>query len=217
MRKPTKKLDYIRELYAPEDNVLREIRQTLSEQKLEWQMGAEECKLLQLLIKLHGAKRIIEIGTLAGYSAIWMARALPTDGHLWTCEKNPEHAAMARDFIARTEVADRITILEGDAHEQLETLATSEHELFDMMVIDGEKSGYNRYLDWAEQHIRSGGLIIADNTLLFDTVYEATPPEKPGKSSWEGMKRFNQRLADSKQFESVMIATADGLSVAVKK
>ena len=215
MRTQTKTLDYIRELYAPEDVLLGEINAALDERQVSWQIGAEEGKLLQLLLKLHGAKTVVEVGTLGGYSAIWMARALPAGGHIYTCEKNPEHAELARGFIARSDVAGNITVLEGDAHEQL--VGLNDKGPFDTMVIDAEKSGYNAYLDWAEENIRTGGLIIADNTLLFGSVVEDAPPKSHGKNTWEGMKRFNARLADSSKFEAMMIPTEEGLSVAVKR
>ena len=218
MRTPSKTLDYIRGLYAPEDALLREINQTLDERQVSWQIGAEEGKLLQLLLKLHGAKTVVEVGTLGGYSAIWMARALPENGHVYTCEKNPEHAELARGFIARSDVASMITVLEGDAHEQLKGLADKGYkDTFDAMVIDAEKSGYNAYLDWAEENIREGGLIIADNTLLFGSVYADEPPKSHGKNTWEAMKLFNQRLADSAKFDALLIPTEEGLSVAVKR
>ena len=160
---------------------------------------------------------MVEVGTLGGYSAIWMARGLPADGHIYTLEKRPEHAELAREFIARSDVADKITVVEGDAHEELKALASKGHkEKFDAMVIDAEKSGYNAYLDWAEENIRTGGLIISDNTLLFGSVFEDTPPKSHGKTTWEGMKRFNERLADTEKFDSIMIPTEEGLTVSVK-
>lgn len=213
MRQPTESIQYIRKLYAPEDALLTRIRERLDEQRLGWQMGAEEGKLLQMLIRLHGAKTIVEIGTLAGYSAIWMARALPQSGQIYTYEKNPEHAAWAQEFIGMSDVANKITVVEGDALVELEKYSGGE---IDMVVIDADKPSYNAYLDWAEKRLRKGGLLVADNTLLFGTVYQEAPPEKPGKSTWEGMKRFNKRLADTSKYFSVMIATQEGLTVAVK-
>jgi predicted O-methyltransferase YrrM len=214
MRTPKPAIDYIRSLYAPEDALLTRIRQSLDAQKLGWQMGAEEGKLLQMLIRLHGAKTIVEIGTLAGYTAIWMARALPDGGHIHTFEKVPEHAAWARDFIAQSDVADKITVYEGDAHERLPQLQLSAP--LDMVVIDADKPSYNAYMDWAEANVRRGGLIVADNTLLFGTVYLDEAPERPGKSTWEGMKCFNERLADTSRFFTTMIPTDEGMTVAIK-
>lgn len=213
MRTSQPAIDYIRSLYAPEDALLKRIRESLDAEKLGWQMGAEEGKLLQMLIRLHDAKTIIEIGTLAGYTAIWMARGLPAEGHVHTLEKNPQHAAWARGFIAESEVAGKITIHEGEA---LVTLKALEKLTVDMVVIDADKPGYNAYLDWAEKHVRKGGLIVADNTLLFGTAYLNAPPDKPGKSTWEGMRHFNECLADTRKFFTTMIPTEEGLTVAMK-
>lgn len=213
MRTPNPAIDYIRSLYAPEDALLVRIRESLDAQKIGWQIGAEEGKLLQMLMRLHGAKTIVEIGTLAGYSAIWMARALPAGGHVHTFEKNPEHALWARGFIAESDASDKITVYEGDALVRLEELKSL---TVDMVVIDADKPSYNAYLDWAEAHVRKGGLIVADNTLLFGTVYQSTPPDRPGKSTWEGMRTFNERLADPSKYFTTMIPTEEGLTVAVK-
>ena len=213
MRTQTKRLDYIQGLYAPECALLRDINQELVRRGVDWQVGADEGKLLQLLLKLHGAKTVVEVGTLGGYSTIWMARGLPVDGHIYTLEKNAEHAELARGFIARSDVADKITVLEGDAHEELKTLAAQGP--FDAVFIDAEKAGYNAYLDWAEQHIRTGGLVIADNTLLFGSVYGNEPPESHGTAAWEGMKRFNERLADASKFESILVPTEEGMTVSI--
>lgn len=207
-------LDYIRKLYATQDGLLSAIAAKLKEMDVEIQISPEEGKLLQLLIGLHGIKTIVEVGTLAGYSAIWMARALPADGHLYTLEKNPKHAEIAHGFIAQSDVKDRITVLEGDAGKLLDSL--NDKAPFDMMFIDADKPGYNAYLDWAEAHVRPGGLIVADNTLLFDTIGLPAPPEGTAPSTWHGMRLFNDRLADTRQYFSTMIPTDDGLTVAVK-
>lgn len=207
-------LDYIRKLYAAQDSLLLSINETLQKLGLEIQISPEEGKLLHLLIALKEIKTVVEIGTLAGYSAIWIARALPPDGRIYTIEKNPEHALMARHFFDQSEVKGRITLLEGDAHAQLKSL--SAQAPFDMVFIDADKESYNDYLDWAEKNVRTGGLIVADNTLLFDTVALDVPPADMPRATWEGMRRFNGRLADPKKYLGVMVPTDDGLTVAMK-
>lgn len=207
-------LDYIRKLYAAQDSLLLSINETLQKLGLEIQVSPEEGKLLHLLIALKGIKTVVEVGTLAGYSALWMARALPEGGRLYTIEKNPEHAVMARHFFGQSEVNDRITLLEGDARAQLQSLSAKAP--FDMAFIDADKESYNDYLDWAEANIRTGGLIVADNTLLFDTVALDAPPADMPRATWEGMRRFNDRLADPKKYLGVMVPTDDGLTVAIK-
>jgi len=207
-------LDYIRKLYAPQDELLTAIDETLSKHDMAIQVGPEEGKMLQLFIGLYGVKTVVEIGTLAGYSAIWMARALPADGHLYTVNKDPQHIALAKKFFALSDVADRITMIEGDARKMLPTI--NDQGPFDMAFIDADKIHYNEYLDWAEENVRTGGLIVADNTLLFDLVASDTVPENIAPTTYHAMRRFNERLADPERYFSIMFPTKEGLSVAVK-
>lgn len=210
----TPNIDYIRKLYAPQDSLLASIEDMLKKLDIAWQVGPEEGKLLQLLIRLCGARRIVEIGTLAGYSTIWMARALPEGGQIFTIGKDPEHNQMARHFFDQSDVKERITHLEGDAHVILPVL--SNQAPYDMVFIDADKISYPDYLDWAEKNIRAGGLIVADNTLLFDSVALDTPPPNIAPKTWQAMRSFNERLADKNKFMSVIIPTAEGMSVAIK-
>lgn len=213
-RHTTPTLDYIRKLYAPQDALLESIDAALRKANIAMHVGAEEGKLLQMLIKLHGAKRIVEIGTLAGYSTLWMARALPEGGHIYTINKDPKHIAMARGHFSQSDMAGRITMLEGDAHDVLPTL--SAQGPFDMVFIDADKISYDRYLDWAEANLRKGGLIVGDNTLLFGAVIQDSPPEGTAPATWSAMRRFNERLADTGKYFATMIPTQEGLSVAIK-
>lgn len=213
-RSVTKNIDYIRKLYAPQDALLGDINAALKEIGMEIQVGSEEGKLLQFMVKAMQVKTIVEVGTLGGYSALWMARGLPEDGHIYTLEREAKHAALARGFFARSEVAERITLLEGDAAGTLATLSAKAP--FDMIFIDADKISYPMYLDWAEKNLKKGGLIVADNTLLFDTVAEDTPPENVAPTTWQNMRRFNERLADPKKYCSLIIPTQEGLSVAIK-
>jgi len=207
----TPELDYIRKLYAPQDALLEAIDETLQKIDMAIHVGPEEGKMLQLFIGLYGVKTIVEIGTLAGYSAIWMARALAPDGHIYTINKDATHIKMAKKFLAMAEVKDRITMLEGDAKEVLATLVGP----YDMIFIDADKINYNTYLDWAEVNVRTGGLIVADNTLLFGMVAKDEPGDV-APTTWENMRRFNERLANPERYFSIMIPTKEGLTVAVK-
>ncbi len=218
-RSPSPALDYIRSLYAAQDSLLERIDNKLKSLNLHIHVGAEEGKLLQVLMQLHGVKTALEIGTLAGYSTIWMARALPEDGHIYTLNKEAAHIAMAREHFEQVEVAERITMLEGDAKDSLAKLEKDgvfEKAPLDMIFIDADKISYNIYLDWAEKHVRKGGLIIADNTFLFDTVWLDSPREGIAPTTWKTMRHFNERLADSTRYMSVMIPTREGITVAIK-
>ncbi len=211
---PTPAIEYIRNLYAGQDDLLASISDELEKRNIAIQIGAEEGRLLQLLIALHGAKNIVEIGTLAGYSTIWMARALPQDGHIYTINKDPEHVKLAESFFARCECRAHITQLAGDAHDVLPTLENKAP--FDMVFIDADKISYPDYLDWAEKNIRKFGLIVADNTLLGGLAIEKTPPEGYAPTTWQNMRLFNERLADKSKYNATMIPTREGLTVAIK-
>ncbi|MEQ1704985.1 MAG: O-methyltransferase [Rickettsiales bacterium] len=214
-REPTPAIEYIRSLYAAQDDLLADIAVELKKRNIAIQIGAEEGKLLQLLIALHNTKTIVEIGTLAGYSAIWMARALPEDGHIYAINKDPEHVQMAEGFFARSECRDKITQLAGDAHKVLPELS-QKGEQFDMVFIDADKISYPAYLDWAEKNIRKGGLIVADNTFLHGAMFEKAPPEGIAPTTWKNMRSFNERLADKSKYNATIIPTSEGLSVAIK-
>ncbi len=151
---------------------------------------------------------------MAGYSTIWMARALPEGGHIYTVNKDPEHVKMANGFFARCECADRITQLSGDAHLVLPELAGKAP--FDMVFIDADKISYPAYLDWAEQNIRKGGLIVADNSLLGGAAAEDAPPAGIPVTRWKNIRFFNERLADKNKYNASIIPTKEGLSVAIK-
>lgn len=207
-------LFYTESLYAPEDAILHDIRVCAAKEGVAWQIGANEGKILQLLIHLHQVKTIVEVGTLTGYSALWMARALPEGGHLYTLEQQAKHAELARHYLTQSEVAGRITLIEGDAHETLHSL--NAQGPFDMMFIDAEKPGFNAYLDWAERNIRKGGLIVADNTYFFGSTWQGRCPDNVAPTTWEGVRRFNLRLADPQQYLATILPTDDGLSVAIK-
>lgn len=209
----TPSLDYIRAHYAAQDDLLARIDAKLHEIELPMHIGPEEGKLLQLLMRLHNVKTVLEIGTLAGYSTIWMARGLPEDGHITTINKDAPHIALAKEFFSQCEVKERITMLEGDAHKLLPTLAGTQ---FDMMFIDADKISYPAYLDHAEKLVRKGGLIIADNTLLFGAVGLDAPPENLAPNTWKAMRIFGKRMADQSRYFSTLIPTEQGMTVAIK-
>ncbi|MCC7259878.1 MAG: O-methyltransferase [Alphaproteobacteria bacterium] len=210
----SQKSAYVSELFAREDTLLKSIVTTLREQDRAIQIGPEEGKLLQLLIALRGVRTVVEIGTLAGYSAIWMGRALPKDGHIHTIEANPFHAQWAKENIMAAGLIDQVTVHVGQALDILPTLR--DEGPFDMAFIDADKIHYCDYLDWAETHVYQGGLIVADNTFLFDSVYEKTPTENVRQTTWEVMRHFNQRIADPEKYIGTILPTVEGMTVGIK-
>lgn len=208
----TDRLDYIRQLFAAETPLMQQVRQAAAaENQDNISLHPEEGQLLSLLARLIGAEKIIEIGTFYGYAALWLASGLPPTGQLWTLEKDPVRAARARMFLQNE---NQITLVEGDAHASLARLEP--HGPFDLIFIDADKLNYGTYLDWAEQHVRPGGLIIGDNTFLFDAVWKDEPIARVRETARHTMRAFNQRLADPTRYKSIMLPTAEGLTIAQK-
>ncbi|NIR44721.1 MAG: O-methyltransferase [Gemmatimonadetes bacterium] len=203
---------YVAELFAPEDEVLAELRREISAQDMpEIYVDREEGRLLQVLLQAVGARRVIELGTLGGYSAIWMARALAPDGQLITIEREAERAEVARRFLDRAGLSDRVEVRVGEALELLPDLANEGP--FDAIFIDADKKSYPVYLDWALANLREGGLVIGDNAFKGGAVLD-TNTDDPGT---RGIQEFNRRLAGDPRLTSVIVPTRDGVAIAVVK
>lgn len=204
------RLDYIRQLFAHETPLMQQVRAAaVAENEDNISLHPEEGQLVALLCRMIGATKIVEIGTFYGYSALWLAS---TGAQVWTLEKDSARAARAR-----THLQDQanITLLEGDALASLEHLSTQGP--FDAVFIDADKLNYTRYLDWAEQHVRQGGLIIGDNTFLFDAVWKDGDIARVRETARQAMRDFNRRLSDPDKYHSIMLATDQGLTIAQKK
>jgi predicted O-methyltransferase YrrM len=172
-------------------------------------------KLLYLLAKTLGARRILEIGTLGGYSAIWMARALPSDGHLVSLEYSPRHAEVASGNVARAGFVGTVEIRVGDAGEQLPKLAAEGAGPFDMVFIDADKGGYPAYLDWALELTRPGSLIVADNVVRGGAVADGLSRDP----NVRGVRSYLEKVAAHPRLEGTVMQTVgvkgyDGLSIA---
>lgn len=174
-------------------------------------ISPEQASLMQILLKSAGARRVLEVGTLAGFSAIAMARALPPraqGGSLVTIELDPGHAAFAREWIARSDVGERVEVLEGDARA---VLARFEPASFDAAFLDADKQGYEHYLERCLVVVRPGGLILVDNAFAFGRLLaeDETDPEVLA------VRRFNDRMAATPGVHGVILPIGDGLWVAV--
>ncbi len=173
-------------------------------------------KLLMILARAVGAREILEIGTLGGYSAIWLARALPPGGRLLTLEANPKHAAVARANIARAGLGEAVEVRIGRAVETLAQLVEERRNPFDLIFIDADKPGYTEYLHWSLRLARPGTLIIADNVVRQGQVIDADSDD----ANVQGVRRFNEALAAEPQVSATILQTVsgkgyDGLAVAV--
>ncbi|MGC8763281.1 MAG: O-methyltransferase [Acidobacteriota bacterium] len=170
------------------------------------QVAPLEGRLLELLLRLAGARRVVEIGTLAGYSALWLARALPPDGHLWTLEKSAKHAALAKETFQEAGLSRRVTLLTGEALALLPRL--SREGPFDAVFLDADKENYDAYGRWAAENLRPGGLLLADNAFFFGRLLEEDRGAQAVRRLHEESVRF---------FETVCVPTADGLLVGIRR
>ncbi|HYY77255.1 MAG TPA: O-methyltransferase [Gaiellaceae bacterium] len=173
-------------------------------------------KLLHLLAQSLRARSILEIGTLGGYSTIWLARALPADGRLITLEAVPEHAAVARANIARAGLASLVELRVGRALETLPELAAEGCGPFDLIFVDADKAGNPDYLAWALELSRRGSLIVADNVIRAGAVVD----DAGGDPSVQGMRRFLELLAVEPRVSATALQTVggkgyDGLAIAL--
>jgi len=158
--------DYITDLFVPFDAVMQETLATSEAAGLpSISVAPNEGKLLMLLARLCGARNILEIGTLGGYSTIWLARGMASKGSLITLEASPKHAEVARLNIARAGLSDVVEVLIGPAGDTLPQLAAKGRGPFDLIFIDADKESYPEYLAWAIRLARAGTLIIADNVV----------------------------------------------------
>jgi caffeoyl-CoA O-methyltransferase len=196
-------LSYVNRTHAPHDAGLAQAF-AVPEGMPAIQVGPSEGRFLYLLMKMIGATKIVEVGTLAGYSAIHLARALPAGGHLWTIEYAPKHAEVARANIAAAGLADRVTVLVGAGREVLPTLKGP----VDAVFIDADKENYDHYGQWAIANLRPGGLVLGDNAYLFGKLLEDSDRGR-------AMRRFHEAVAAA--CESVCLPTPDGLVVGIKK
>ena len=170
------------------------------------QVGPSEGRLLYLLLKIAGAKKVVEVGTLAGYSAIHMARALPADGHVWSIEFEPLHAEVAKANLVAAGVADKVSVHVGAGRDVLPTLES--HGPFDAVFIDADKVNYDYYGRWALANLRKGGLVLGDNAYLFGELVDDSDRGR-------AMRTFHELVAAT--CDSVCAPTPDGLVIGVKR
>jgi len=201
--------DYISSLFAREDELLISLREEADRTGLPpISISPDEGRLLQVLLRAINAKRVLEVGTLGGYSAIWMARALPRDGELLSIELDPDHAAFATRYIARAGLASRVRIRVGRA---LDVLPALDGELFDAVFLDADKEPLPTYLDWALRLVRPGGLIMADNALWGGKVIDPNIDD----AATRAVREFNQRFASEPRLTGIVVPTHDGVAIGI--
>ncbi|HTT70351.1 MAG TPA: O-methyltransferase [Anaeromyxobacteraceae bacterium] len=200
--------------FVPEDAVLAEIRARAAREGLPpIAVGPMDGLHLEVLARAAAAKRAVEIGTLGGYSGVCLARGLGPDGLLHTFEVEPEHARVARESFERAGVAGRVRIHVGPAEAALESVEADGP--FDLVFIDADKAGYPSYLAWAEEHLRVGGIVLADNAFAFGQIHDPSGP-LAGESGVRPLRAFARRLASGGRFRSTLLPTGEGLALGVK-
>jgi predicted O-methyltransferase YrrM len=198
-------IDLMRGWFAVEDDVLLAARARAREAGVPLiEVAPEDGALLALLVAVAQPALVVEIGTLFGYSAVWMARRLPPGGHLLTLEVDPARAALARRTLAEAGVADRAEVVEGKADESLRGIAGP----VDLVFIDAEKTAYPAYLAWARRALRAGGLLAADNT--FRRFLAPGPDDEDRR----GLRRFLETLATDPAWQATVVPTLEGMALA---
>jgi predicted O-methyltransferase YrrM len=201
--------EYVRSLFIDEDEVLKSIAPGLEEREMpQISVPPEVGKTLYLLAKMSGAKRVLEIGALGGYSTIWLARALPETGKVISLEISQKHADFAAENVAKAGLEDRVTFLVGDAMKSLEELARK-GERFDFVFIDADKPNYINYLEKAIQLSQPGGVIAADNLFQHGRIFD----ENDQAPSPRTIRNFNSQIAGDPRLESILLTIGDGLGV----
>jgi caffeoyl-CoA O-methyltransferase len=196
-------LDYVNRVHAPHDAGLARAF-TVPEGIPAIQVGPSDGKLIGLVLRMIQATKVVEVGTLIGYSAIHMARAIGPRGKIWSVEFEPRHAELARANLAAAGVADRVTVLVGAGRDVLPTLAPEAP--FDAVFIDADKVNYDFYGEWALAHVRPGGLVIGDNAYLFGELLDDSDRGR-------AMRRFHELVAA--RCDSVCAPTPDGLVIGI--
>jgi predicted O-methyltransferase YrrM len=209
---------YIEDLFTPEDAALSQnIVDAAAAGMPAIQVSRNQGKLLYLIAKMCGAKCILEIGTLGGYSTTWLARALPAGGSVLTLERDPAYAEVARRNLERAGVAGHVEIRVGVASDSLRELAAQGAAPFDLIFIDADKVGYVEYLEFALKLSHPGTVILADNVIRGGNVMDADPPD----ASDRGARAYNEAIAVHPRLESVVLPIIrhriDGLAISIVK
>lgn len=201
---------YLRARTTAEDEFLAGVRQAARQAGIPgiW-IAPEQGALLQVLLRATAAEEVVEVGTLAGVSAIWMARALGTAGRVRSIEIDPQRADFAEHHIARSDVAGRIEVHRGDAREVLPRFAAGST---DLMFLDADKPSYAVYLDEALRIVRPGGLVVADNALAFGALLD----DAEQGESVVAVRAFNERIAAEPRLQCVLVPLGDGMWVGTR-
>ena len=204
---------YIEDLFGTSDEVLEAtLRDSRRGGLPDINVSPNQGRLLQMLVEITGARRVLEIGTLGGYSAIHLARGLPEDGELISLELDEHHADVARNNVERAGLSDIVEVRVGDARRLLADLIENGEGPFDLVFIDADKEGYPEYLGAVLQLVRPGSLILGDNTIRGGTVLD--PQEETARATRE----FNRLVAEDSRLHGIVLPLIreriDGMTIA---
>ena len=205
---------YVEELFAPTDSLLANNLKAAEAAGLpSINVSAAEGKLLYLLAKIAGARRVLEIGTLGGYSTTWLARALPAGGTVISLEVDARHADVARKSVEGAASGVSVEVRLGDAVESLRAMIAAREDPFDVVFIDADKGRYVQYLDLSLQLCRSGSIVLGDNLIRHGLVLDASTTDESAR----GARAYNEAIASHPRLESIVLPLVrdkvDGLSL----
>jgi predicted O-methyltransferase YrrM len=212
---------YVAERLIPETRMLDAALTASEAAGLSGAVSASQGKLLELLVRIAGARSVLELGTLGGYSTIWLARALPADGRLTTLEANPHHAEVARSNIAAAGLAEIVRVRVGPALQTLAELAAEGVAPFDLIFIDADKQNNPGYLEWSLKLSRPGSVIVADNVVRAGAILDPDGNDaRLGAGGVQGVRRFYELLGNGPGVTATAIQTVgvkghDGFVLAV--
>lgn len=202
---------YAEETFEPEDAILKEIRKRASDSGLpDIHVSPMDGLHLEVIARAAGTKKAVEIGTLAGYSGICIARALPQDGCLFTFEFEPRHAEVAAESFKKAELSQKVQIFIGPALENLKKIESQGP--FDFVFIDADKVSYPAYLEWTAKNLRAGGVFLADNTFAFGKIAD----KESQIADVKALREFNHQAAHHTHLRSTILPTGEGLTFGVK-
>jgi predicted O-methyltransferase YrrM len=200
---------YLAERTRPEPRFLQDLKEAAAKAGIpQIQISPEQASFMQILLQLAGAREVVEVGTLAGYSAIAMAQALPEGGRVRTIEVNEDHAAFAREWVGRSDVRDKVEVIHGDGREALASI----NGPVDAAFIDADKAGYLTYAKECLRLLRPGGLLMADNAFAFGNLFTAGEVEE----SVHHLRAFNDEMAALPGVQAIIVPIGDGCWVGAK-
>jgi len=205
---------YVEAVYKPRDTISEGLLAASKHAGLmPIHIGPMDARHIEVITRISGAKRAVDIGTLGGYSALAIARGMGAGGKVYSFELEDSTAKVARAALQKAGVGSQVQIFVGPA---LDNLAKIESlGPFDLLMMDADKVGYKSYLDWADKHLRVGGVVLADNVFGFGYIAQATIPDED-RVSVLSLREFNEKLADHPNFRATVLPTGEGLALAVK-